>query len=129
MKKDGQKLSLTSLEGNLKEFKEEFIAAGPRQMVVILYRKLLELGACPQDSYEHVKMLITANVPVVLLCINEKIPKVGLKQRSWWDYWHNKKHHKFNKPAYRTYNVPKQMQQVINKLNVLPTEILIPEEV
>lgn len=129
MKKDGQKVSLVSLEGNLKQFNGEFILAGPRQVVIGAYRKLLELGACPQDNHETVKTLIAANIPVVVLCINEKYPKVGLKQRSWWDYWHNKKKRIYTKPAYRTYNIPRQMEQVINKLVIKPIEILIPEEV
>ena len=42
MKKDGQKVSLVSLEGNLKQFKDEFILAGPRQVIIGAYRKLLE---------------------------------------------------------------------------------------
>lgn len=129
MKKDGQKVSLVSLEGNLKQFNGEFILAGPRKVVIGAYRKLLELGACPQDNHETVKTLIAANIPVVVLCINEKYPKVGLKQRSWWDYWHNKKNRIYTKPAYRTYNIPRQMEQVINKLVIKPIEVLIPEEV
>lgn len=129
MKKDEQKVSLVSLEGNLKQFNGEFILAGPRQVVIGAYRKLLELGACPQDNHETIKTLIAANIPVVVLCINDKYPKVGLKQRSWWDYWHNKKKRIYIKPAYRTYNIPRQMEQVINKLVIKPIETLIPEEV
>ena len=129
MKKDEQKVSLISLKGNLKQFNGEFILAGPRQVVIGAYRKLLELGACPQDNHETVKTLIAANIPVVVLCINDKYPKVGLKQRSWWDYWHNKKKRIYTKPAYRTYNIPRQMEQVINKLVIKPIETLIPEEV
>ena len=129
MKKDGQKVSLVSLEGNLKQFNGEFILAGPRQVVFGAYRKLLELGAWPQDNHETIKTLIAANIPVVVLCINDKYPKVGLKQRSWWDYWHNKKKRIYIKPAYRTYNIPRQMEQVINKLVIKPIETLIPEEV
>lgn len=129
MKKDEQKVSLVSLEGNLKQFNGEFILAGPRQVVIGAYRKLLELGAWPQDNHETIKTLIAANIPVVVLCINDKYPKVGLKQRSWWDYWHNKKKRIYTKPAYRTYNIPRQMEQVINKLVIKPIETLIPEEV
>lgn len=129
MKKDEQKVSLVSLEGNLKQFNGEFILAGPRQVVIGAYRKLLELGAWPQDNHETIKTLIAANIPVVVLCINDKYPKVGLKQRSWWDYWHNKKKRIYIKPAYRTYNIPRQMEQVINKLVIKPIETLIPEEV
>ena len=128
MKKDS-KVSLASLEGNLKMFNGEFIAAGPRQVVISLYRKLLELGASPKTNWEEVKTLIDSNLPVVVLCINDRYPVVGLMTRGWWDYWHNRKNRKYTKPTYRTYNVPKQLDTVINKLIIKPIETIIPEVV
>ena len=129
MKKDGKRSTFESLEGNFSHFTEEFIAAGPRLTVIGLFRKLRALNA--EVGCVDMSSLYSKNAKVVLLCINEgtgkgKYGKVYLKNRAWWDYWHNPKH-KRNKPAYKTYNVPKQMSTVLNKLVINPIELIIPE--
>lgn len=124
-----KKVALKQLCGNLKTFSEEFIGAGTRNSVVGLYRKLLELGATPADRNRD-NLLISSKQKIVILCINDGIrgrfAKVSLHERAWWDYWHNKAR-KYCKPAYTTYNVPRQMNTVISKLNIKELEVLIPE--
>lgn len=129
MKKDGKRSTFESLEGNFSHFTEEFIAAGPRLTVIGLFRKLSALSA--EIGYVDTNCLYNKHAKVVLLCINEgtgkkKYGKIFLKNRTWWDYWHNVKH-KSSKPAYKTYNVPKQMSTVLNKLVINPIELIIPE--
>lgn len=129
MKKDGKRSTFKSLEGNFSHFTEEFIAAGPRLTVIGLFRKLRALNA--EVGCVDANCLYNKQAKVVLLCINEgtskkKYGKICLMNRVWWDYWHNPKH-KHNKPAYKTYNVPKQMSTVLNKLVINPIELIIPE--
>lgn len=119
-----------SLEGNLMNFKEEFICAGPRSALVGVYDKLTQLGAVPRN-YRDDLTLLSSGQRFVILCINSdgiksKFAQVSLMKREWWDYWHNKKW-KMNKPIYRTYNVPKQLKQVTNLLDIRELELLIPE--
>ena len=124
-----KKMTLSQLHCNLKTFSKEFIGAGSRNSVVGLYRKLIELGAIP-SSKEKDNSLISSKQKIVILCVNDgirsKFARISLHERSWWDYWHNKAH-KHCKPAYITYNVPKQMSTVISNLNIKELETLIPE--
>lgn len=124
------KMTLKQVHGNLQGFSEEFIGAGSRDSVVGLYRKLIELGATPSNKEKDIN-LISSKQKVVILCVNDGVKRqfarVSLHERNWWNYWHNRRNKSSFKAAYTTYNVPKQMSTVINKLNITEIETLIPE--
>lgn len=124
-----KKVTLKQLNGNLKTFNCEFIGAGTRDCIVGLYRKLIDLGAIPNNQ-ERDNNLICSKQKIVILCVNDgingKFARISLHEREWWNYWHNKAN-KACKPAYITYNVPRQMNTIISKLNIKELEVLIPE--
>lgn len=124
-----KKVTLKSIQGNLKNFNKEFIGAGCRTSVIGLYQKLIDLGAIPADR-ERDKYLISTRKNIVILCVNDginsKFARVSIHTRNWWDFWHNKANRQ-TKPGYITYNVPKQISTVIDNLNITEIETLFPE--
>lgn len=114
---------LKELKGNIQPFDKEFICAGSRRSLIGLYRKLIDLGA---NISETDKVLLASGNPVVLFCkntgINRRIAEVRVFNRTWWDYWHNPRNKKA-KPKYKTYNLPKQWDIVIDLiiLKEIPT--------
>lgn len=124
-------MKLKSLSGNLQKFHSEFIVAGPRDSIVGLYRKLEELGAEPEDRASD-NLKISSKNNIVILCINDgknkQFARIKLCQRSWWDYWHNPRN-KQTKPAYKTYNFPRQLDKIAKELFLTEIPELVAEEV
>ena len=112
-------MTIKDLKGNIQPFEKEFICAGARTSIIGLYRKLIELGA---NHLTEDESLLNTKKPIVLFCknngINCKFAEVRIFNRQWWNYWHNPKN-RINKPKYKTYNVPKQWDFIINKLIIL----------
>lgn len=121
-------MKLKQLDGNLINFKEEFIIAGPRRNVLSAYKELLRLGAEKVDRVSD-RMKINSGDKLVILCRNEgrlrTYGKVQVLTRSWWDYYHNRKKH--CRTSIKTYNAWNQQDKIIENLNIEAVPLLIPE--
>lgn len=114
----------------LKIFRRECILAGPRSSVIGMYKLLESLGArSNKEDIQAKKLLSNRRAQVVLFLrnggIKGKFPEVLLLNRSWWDYYHNRKK---TGSSVITYNIPAKWNWVL--ANVLQWEdipTLIPE--
>lgn len=115
--------------GNLNAFRKEFIAAGCRNSVIGLYRKLVEHGASPVNKDNDI-VLLSSKADIVLLCknngINKVLPQVQILKKNWWSFYHNRK--LVTSPKLPTYNVPRQTNTILEDLAIFTEiETLIPE--
>lgn len=121
-------MKLKQLDGNLINFKEEFIIAGPRRNVLSAYKELLRLGAEKVDRVSD-RAKINSGDKLVIFCKNEgrlrTFGKVQVLTRSWWDYYHNRKKH--CQTYIKTYNAWNQQDKIIENLNIEAVPLLIPE--
>lgn len=115
----------------LKIFKRECILAGPRSSILGMYKLLESLGArSNKKDAQALNLLSNKRAQVVLFLRNEgikgKFPEVLLLNKSWWDYYHNRKK---TRSSVITYNIPAKWNWVLaNILQLEDIPILIPED-
>lgn len=119
---------------NITSFSEKsFILAGPKTNLVALYNLLKKHGVydfnCSRSKeclqLKQVVILCKTVKSVGLVC-SKTYPSVSVLSKSWWDYWHDPQTG-CACPKIKTYNIPKQQEEVFKKLVLTKMEEIIPE--
>ena len=114
-------------EKRLVSFNKECILAGPRPSVIGFLKMLMNLGADVTKA-TSAKSLITSKSNIVLLLKNEgkskKFPQITVLSRSWWDYYHNPKKHRYGTELCRGRLQPLLRAGAVERRGIQPADRL-----